>query len=260
LDLQGVGEKAIGSAKHQGERDLPEAIVPDLPLTIIVGNYGSGKSEISVNVSLGLAAAGHEVRIADLDIVNPYFRCREARETLESMGVGVLAPPGEAFYSDIPVIIPEIRGAIERPAGFTIFDVGGDDAGARVLSYFADVIAGGSYELLFVVNTSRPFTSDADGIRKVMEEIETAARLQVTAFAANTHLMDETVPETVLDGYRVVRDLGRAVGVPVKFCAVETRLLDEIDRSDIDVPILPIERFLLPPFARRIRKSPLYYL
>lgn len=260
MDLQGVGEKTIRSAKQQGERDLPEAIVPDRPLTIIVGNYGSGKSEIAVNVSLGLAAAGHAVRIADLDIVNPYFRCREAKEILESMGVGVLAPPGEAFYSDIPVIIPEIRGAIERPAGYTIFDVGGDDAGARVLSYFADVIDAGSYELLFVVNTSRPFTSDIVGIRRVMEEIETTSRLQVTAFAANTHLMDETVPETVLAGYRIVRDLGRIVGVPVKFCTVEAGLLDAIDQAEIDAPILPIERFLLPPFARRIRKSPLYYL
>ena len=260
MDLQGVGEKTIGGAKHQEERELPTAIVPDRPLTIIVGNYGSGKSEIAVNLTLGLAAAGHEVRIADLDIVNPYFRCREAKAVLEGMGVGVLAPPGEAFYSDIPVIIPEIRGAIERPAGYTIFDVGGDDAGARVLSYFADVIEVGSYELLLVVNTSRPFTSDVDGIRRVMDEIEAASRLKVTAFVANTHLMDETAPETILEGYRIVRRLSEAADVPVKFCTVEAGLLDAIDRRSIDVPILTIERFLLPPFARRNRKSPLYYL
>lgn len=245
---------------HQGERELPTAIVPGRPLTIIVGNYGSGKSEIAVNLALGLAVAGHEVSIADLDIVNPYFRSREARETLEGVGVRVLAPPGEAFYSDIPVIIPEIRGAIERSVGTTIFDVGGDDAGARVLSYFADVIDDGSYELLFVVNTNRPFTADAEGIQRVMREIEAASRLRITALVSNTHLMDETEPETVLEGYRIVRDLAGAVGLPVKFCIVEAGLLDAIDASEIDSPILPIERFLLPPFVRRIRKSPLYYL
>src|SRR5512138_981124 len=120
-------------------------------LIIIVGGYGSGKSEVSVNLARQLAATQSEsVALADLDIVNPYFRSREAAEKLAAFGVRSLVPPGTQVYADLPVVIPDIKREIENRQGRLILDVGGDDVGARVLSSLTESITPLSYEMLFV--------------------------------------------------------------------------------------------------------------
>ena len=43
-------------------------------VTLFAGHYGSGKTNIAVNYAKLLAAKGLAVTLADLDIVNPYFR------------------------------------------------------------------------------------------------------------------------------------------------------------------------------------------
>ena len=237
-----------------------QGVLPERPVMIFVGSYGSGKSEVAVNYALGLSNAGREVWIADLDIVNPYFRSREAKEPLEARGIKVVAPEGDVFFGDLPVMLPEIKGMISRPAGTSILDVGGDDAGARVLRTFAALFDQGACEVLQVVNTSRPFTADVAGIRRAIEEIEEAGKVGITGIVANTHLLEETTADIVQQGYEIVREAAKGAGVPVKFLAVEAHLVGSLDQERIDCPILPIERYLLPPFVRRIRKSPLYYL
>ena len=107
-------------------------------IIIIVGNYGSGKTEVSINLAVNRKRAGLDVRIADLDLVNLYFRTREARKPLREMGIEVVLPPEQYMQADLPILSPMVGGMIRRPDGVTILDVGGEDVGATVLSALAD--------------------------------------------------------------------------------------------------------------------------
>ena len=112
-------------------------VTPELPknhVILFTGNYGSGKTEVAVNYASWLAREGKRVQIADLDLVNPYFRVREAREPLEKLGIEVVAPAGDYHSADLPILLPQVKGLIEHPKGYTILDVGGDNVGATVLS------------------------------------------------------------------------------------------------------------------------------
>ena len=218
-------------------------------LVIIVGNYGSGKTEVAVNLSLHLARAGRRVQIADLDIVNPYFRCREARVLMEQHGIRVVVPPGEQAWADLPIVLPEIRGLLHPPAGTTsIFDVGGDDAGARVLASLRTSIADGEYELWQVINAKRPFTDSVEGCLVLRRAIENASRLSVTGLLLNSHLIDHTTTATVLDGWRLVREVSTRAALPIRAVAVMAPLAGEPEIQAIDAPLLPLERHMLPPW------------
>lgn len=218
-------------------------------LLIIVGGYGSGKTEIAVNLSRYLAnTTSCKIAIADLDIVNPYFRSREANQALEALGVRCINPTGGEFYADLPIILPEIKGAIERRDELLVLDVGGDDAGARVLSSLADSFEAGAYEMMIVLNGNRPFTSDVKGCMKMLGEIEQSSRLKFTGIISNTHLLDETTAQVVLDGLELARQVSKRSGLPVKFLAGLGTLLGASEFDDVDVPMLPLERLLLKPW------------
>lgn len=218
-------------------------------LIIIVGGYGSGKSEVSVNLARHLASDQiSNVALADLDIVNPYFRSREAADKLAAFGVRALIPPGTQVYADLPVVIPDIKREIENRPTWLILDVGGDDVGARVLSSLTESIKPLSYEMLFVVNQRRPFTSDVEGSIKVMNEIEAASRLRFTGLIANTHLMTETTAEIVMSGVAMARQLSARRGLPISFVSVEKSVLSHIDSAQFDLPLLELDRALVKPW------------
>lgn len=218
---------------------------PTAPLLAIVGNYGSGKTEVAVNLALALAGNG-PVRIVDLDVVNPYFRCREARAEMEAAGVRVIVPGGEYRSADLPIILPEIRGALATTEGTTILDVGGDDVGARALASLVDGVRGRPHEVLQVVNARRPFTGDAAGCRRIRREIEAAAHLPVTGLVSNTHLLEETDADTIREGLALVREIAATDGLPVAFATAPAPLVAEL--VDEDVAFLPIGRRMLKPW------------
>ncbi|MFH1372517.1 MAG: cobalamin biosynthesis protein CbiA [bacterium] len=218
---------------------------------IIVGGYGSGKSEVAINLARHLAVSQNRpVAIADLDIVNPYFRSREADEQLEKLTVKTLNPRGGYRHADLPIILPEIRGSVERHDGVLILDIGGDDVGARILSSLAGSFTEGEYELLLVLNANRPFTQDVDGCVKLIGEIEAASRLKFTGTIANTHLLEDTTAETVLSGMNLAGDLHQQTGLPTVFMSSTREVLETIDIADIDVPVLVLDRLLLKPWER----------
>ena len=138
-------------------------------IAVFVGNYGSGKSEVAVNCALQFADGGETVRLVDLDVVNPYFRSREAVATLEAHNVEVVMPKGGLQWADLPVVLPRVKGVIAKPDGRLILDVGGDDVGARVLSSLADVLQRAEHQLLQVINSRRPFTDTVEGCLKGKE-------------------------------------------------------------------------------------------
>jgi hypothetical protein len=221
--------------------------LPEHRIVVIVGNYGSGKTEVAVNLAIRLSGT-RPVSIADLDIVNPYFRCREARTEMEASGIRVINPEGDLHAADLPIVLPEIRGSIQKGEGTLIFDVGGDDVGAKVLSSLADVFAGAPYTMLQVVNARRPFTETVEGCLRIRREIEASSRLGINGLVSNTHLMEETDEATVLDGLRLTREVGSAAGIPIAFVTADDKLRDNLDTSKTGCPILWIRRRMLPPW------------
>lgn len=175
-------------------------------LYIVIGAYGSGKSEYSVHLARQLKAQGFDVSLADLDVVNPYFRTRDVKEQFAAERIEVIAPEGEFKHADLPMISPRIRGAIENQNRTVILDVGGDPAGCRALGRFTEEIIKRGYEMLFVVNTNRPFTSNVDEIIKMKEMLEFSSKLQVTELICNTNLMDFTDENLVRTGIRIISD------------------------------------------------------
>jgi hypothetical protein len=231
---------------------MPDTLeyVPEERVVLIVGNYGSGKTEVAVNLAIRLCER-HSVSIADLDIVNPYFRCREARGEMESVGIRVINPEGDYHAADLPIILPEIRGAVLDRRGILIFDVGGDDVGARVLSSLADVLANRPCTMLQVLNARRPFTDTVAGCVKIRNEIEAASRLRVTGLVSNTHLLEETDLTTVLEGLRLARDVQSATRLPVVFVTANESLRGKLDAQTAGCPVLWIKRRMLPPWKLR---------
>lgn len=222
-------------------------------LAIFVGNFGSGKTEVAVNYAMFLAKSGvKDLKIVDLDIVNPYFRSREARTDLENAGVELIAPIEGEVYADLPIISPKIKGQIQSAVSPLILDVGGDDMGARVLSSLFDAFENIKYELLMVLNVNRPFTGDAKGCQKIISEIEGASRLKVTGLVSNSHLIDNTTPEIINLGYSLVSEVSKNTGIPLKFITVDKRLKDKVKRENFSCPVLYIERIMLKPWEHKM--------
>jgi hypothetical protein len=219
-------------------------------LLIIVGNFGSGKTEVAVNLALDLVRS-QPVCIADLDLVNPYFRCREAQEEMEALGIRVVYPKGEFRAADLPILLPEVRGAIGDPSRLAILDVGGDDAGARVLSVLADAIGARDHDLLMVVNAKRPFTSDVAGCVKMKEAIEASSRLRVTGVISNTHLMEETETATIEEGITLAREFAAEAGIRFEFAVADVGRVEELAAKGERGPFLVIVRKMLPPWLTR---------
>ena len=224
--------------------------LPEERVVLIVGNYGSGKTEVAVNLAIRLSET-QAVTIADLDIVNPYFRCREARVEMERFGIRVINPVGGYEAADLPIILPEIRGALLHTEGALILDVGGDDVGARVLSSLADVLSGRPYTMLQVLNVRRPFTETVEGCLRIGSEIEAASRLRITGLVSNTHLLEETDAATILEGIRLAREVGKVAGLPVAFMTAEESLRGTFDADGAGCPVLWIKRRMLPPWKLR---------
>ena len=219
-------------------------------LVVIVGNYGSGKTEVSLNLAVNRKRAGLNVSIADLDLVNPYFRTREARMTLTNLGIQVILPPEQYLQADLPILNPTIAGMIRQSGDLMILDVGGDDAGATVLSALADAFSGKKVHMLQVINPLRPQTSTVSGCITMRNEIEKAARLTITGLIGNANLIDETSAEDIYSGYEFVQTVMQESGLPLEFITVSQELLPKIDMKRFSCAVLPIARQLVPPWLK----------
>lgn len=219
-------------------------------IIIIVGNYGSGKTEISVNLAVNRKLAGIDVSVADLDLVNPYFRAREARRQLAELGIGVILPPDKYLQADLPILTPAVAGLIRKPSRLTILDVGGDKVGATVLATLADALDGKSYRMLQVINPFRPFTDTLKGCIKMKDEIEKASRMSISGIIGNANLIDETTVDVIYEGHDFVSKVSGETGLPLEFITVSSRLSDEIDMKRFSCPVLKLYRQLVPPWKK----------
>ncbi len=221
-------------------------------IIIIAGNYGSGKTEISINLAIHRKRSGIEVRIADLDLVNPYFRTREARHLLSKNGIDLVIPPEQYLQADLPILSPVVAGMIQHPAELTLIDAGGDDAGVTVLASLGDAFRGRKVRMLQVVNPYRPFTETIEGCLEMKERIEKASKIRVSGFIGNPNLIDETTVDHIYEGNNFLRKLAAQSGLPIEFIAIAVDLLQEIDSGRFECPLLPIARQLVPPWLKAV--------
>ena len=222
-------------------------------VVIIVGNYGSGKTEVAINLAVHHRRAGMDVRIADLDVVNPYFRTREAKDPLTDMGIKVVLPPEQYLQADLPILSPEVAGVIRQPGHLTILDAGGDDVGATILATLENELKEDSPRVLQVVNPLRPFTETHEGCLKIRHDIEKASKLTINGIIGNANLIDETVPNNIYDGYSFVKGLSERSGVPLEFITASRALVPSIDMDRFSCPVLTIDRQLVPPWQKPVQ-------
>lgn len=182
-------------------------------LYIIIGAYGSGKSEYSIHLTRELKHNNHDVVLVDMDVVNPYFRSRDVRDDFATQGIEVIAPDGEFRHADLPMISPRIKGAIENLNKTVVLDVGGDPAGCRTLGRFVDSITQRGYQMHFVVNTMRPFTSTSAEIINMRDQLEYVSRLQISHLICNTNLMELTDANIVKEGISILHDVAKQTGL-----------------------------------------------
>ena len=227
-------------------------------ITILVGHFGSGKTEIAVNLAYRLRQRAELVTLVDLDIVKPYFRSRGLLEELEAQGIEMVAPRDEFAHADLPIVVPEVRAAVGRAtAGLcqVIIDAGGAEVGARVLGSIPGLQDPDTTDVLFVVNGNRPFAETTDAVLAMLREIERVSRLPVRGLVANAHLMHETTVRTVVDGIDLASSVGRETGLSVRFCAVVKDLVAAVRREVPDMALLPVERHIMPALElRRLRQ------
>jgi len=195
-------------------------------LTLFAGHYGSGKTNIAVNYAIHLAKENVQVCIADLDIVNPYFRTTDSARELEQAGIQLISPQYANSNVDLPALPAASYRLVEDKSIYGIMDIGGDDRGAYALGRYAPYIkAENNYRMVFVANACRPLTRTPDEALEVMREIESACGLAFTDIVNNTNLASETTPQTVLDSLDYIATLSELSGLPVFATTVHADLL-----------------------------------
>ena len=198
-------------------------------ITIICGHYGTGKTNVAVNLALEMAKA-HPVTVADLDIVNPYFRTLDSADAFEAAGIRLICSKFANSNVDIPSLPPDLYAITDDKSRRVVVDVGGDDSGAMVLGRLAPAItAEDDYEMLLVVNRYRPLTPDIPSTVEVMGEIEVAAGLKFTGIVNNSNLGAETTADTVLSSLDYAKDLADATGLPLVATTADERLYEELN-------------------------------
>lgn len=203
-------------------------------MTLFAGHYGSGKTNIAVNYAEYLKGCGHEVTIADLDIVNPYFRTKDSTKRLSEKGIELISPEYANSNVDLPALPSSIYGLVEFKNRYAVMDIGGDDRGAYALGRFAPYILGeNDYEMIFVANFCRPLTTTPEEALEVMREIESAGGIPFTGIVNNTNLGRETDAETILGSVEKAEKLSRLSGLPILFTSAEMGVAEKLDIPDV---------------------------
>ncbi len=198
-------------------------------VTLFCGHYGSGKSNLAVNYALRLREHGLPAALADIDIVNPYFRSADSKRELEAEGVQVISLPFANSNVDLPSLPQEVYGLVQRRDVYAVLDVGGDDRGALALGRYVPYIwEENDFENLFVVNFYRPLTQTAKAALEVLREIERADRLPFTGIVNNSNLSRETTEAAIERTAPMAQELSDLTGLPVVFTSHRADLRPDV--------------------------------
>ena len=211
-------------------------------LTLFAGHYGSGKTNIAVNYALYLAGEGKPVSIADLDIVNPYFRTADSAKELETAGVRLITPQFANTNVDLPALPAEAYRLLADKSSYGIMDIGGDDRGAYALGRYVPAIKEeNNYRMVFVANCYRPLTRTPEEALEVMREIEAACSLKFTDIVNNSNLGAETDTDTVLQSVSYIEKLSQISGLPVFLHTAKADIAEELSQHLPDVLPLTLQ-------------------
>lgn len=216
-------------------------------VTLLVGHFGSGKTEVAINGALELARRGERVTLVDLDTVKPYFRCRALAPRVTEANVRIVASDVERAGMDLPTMSSDLHDVFREDDRRVIVDVGGDPVGALAIGAIADALPRGEVEHLLILNFARPHTETVAQAVAMARAIEAAARLPLTGLVANTNLMGETTLDLLRNGLDLTRQTAAILNIPVAFVAVEGRLVGALAPGWASCPVLPIRRLVFPP-------------
>jgi hypothetical protein len=216
-------------------------------LLLFTGHFGSGKTEIAVNCAINSAKSGHKTILVDLDIVNPFFRSTEIKDQLEGHGVKLISPNFAATTVDVPSLPAELYSVFADKSTKVIFDVGGDEVGARALGQYFPHFQKEPYKMYYVINTKRPLSATKEDILDMMHEIQLKSRLKVTDLINNANLSYETTIYDIIDGNSLIKEISQAVNIPVSYITGLTHLLDQLP-EDLEGELYPISIYMKPPW------------
>lgn len=198
-------------------------------ITLFAGHYGSGKTNIAINYALRMKKNGRNVVIADLDIVNPYFRTKDSERELNEAGIELISSEFASSNVDLPALPQDIYSIVDNNQRYAVMDIGGDDRGAYALGRYADsILRENNYEMFMVINMYRPLTRDAESTVEVMKEIETACSMKFTSIVNNSNIGPETTAQDVLDSVEYANAVAEATGLPIGLTTVTEDLYNQL--------------------------------
>ncbi len=217
-------------------------------LVIFIGAYGSGKSETAINSAIYMSkqadSKGKKVVLADLDMINPFYRSSDARRVLEENGIDLIASQFVNTNVEAPSVPPEIMSVFDEPDVRAVLDIGGEDMGARIVSALKNRIISMDHELLMVINTKRPFTSTVSQIIGMKSELEEACGMAITGLVNNTNLLDASTPLDIHGSEELIREVSEISGVPYVFAAgmLDHEVIEDQDDHTDRIPFLKMRR------------------
>ena len=219
-------------------------IKDDKRVRLFIGHYGSGKSEVSINYVTRLReGVDGEVALADIDVVNVYFRTREKKDLMRQLGITPIDSSIQTTTLDVPAVSAEVMRPLHDDKVNYVLDVGGDNVGGRVVGRFAEHFKSDNYDMFFVINANREKTQTANEVLGYIDAIEASSKLKVTGLVNNTHLLRETTVEDVLKGQEVAREVSKIKNIPIKYVCCIENLVDKLPK-DLEGDILPIKMYL----------------
>lgn len=212
---------------------------------IFAGHFGSGKTEVALNFAIKNSKQNKKVAIADLDIVNPYFRTKDAEKVLLEYGVEVISSEFAGSNLDMPTVPKNLLSIFQNREKIAVLDVGGDDDGAFVLGQYNRFFQKEPYEMYFVVNLKRPMTSNYEELCVVYDAIESASRLKFTGIVNNTNLAEQTTIDTLIEDYEDILKLSDSKGVPIVMQCAKADIIKQLPNKYTG------ERFAIDTYLRK---------
>ena len=227
-------------------------LVDNTRITVVVGAYGSGKSEVSVNLALAKAASG-KVYLADLDIINPFYRSADAAELLKARGVMLISSIYAGTNVDVPAVPGEVNRVFSDRETAAVLDIGGEDLGARIVGSLKPQLEAADYQILMVVNPFRPFTDTAVKIATAAAALETSCKLRISGLIYNPNLLEFSTSDLVEEGWEVVSAASKNLDIPIKLITIMGEYTEpDWTFSQAEIPVLRMEKTIYYPSDDRL--------
>lgn len=216
-------------------------------ISIFLGHFGSGKSEVAVNYAISLAKSGKLTAIADMDIVNPFFRTADVIEELHKSEVRTVVPTFVGTNSEISTITSEVNTLFENKSYDVVFDIGGDDLGAKILSRYKEELTQEECEVFMVINTKRSNTSTPEKIVKMINEIEISGSIKITKLINNSNILEDTTIDTIIDGFGTINEASKLSNIPVAFTSFMKKFESDFKYKTV-AEYMTLDKYIKLPF------------